>query len=124
MSDGRARRRRMRGRTLRRWALPSLALLGLIASLAVVVRRGEEARRLSHELSRLQAEREIARDRLAETMARVDSLSSLGRIEEAAGELGLRQAGEGEVVYLADVGPEDEAARRDETRNGGARRER
>lgn len=130
MSEGPARWRRMRRRTLRRWALPSLAGVGLIASLAVVVRRGEEARRLSNELSRLQAEQEIARDRLAEAMARVDSLGSLGRLERAAGALGLRQAREGEVVYLADAGPADglaradEAGRRDGTRQGGAEAER
>lgn len=123
MSDGRARRRRLRRRTLRRWALPSLAIVALIASLAVVVGRGEEARRLSHELSRLQAEREIARDRLSQLTARVDSLGSLGRLEAAAGELGLRQAGDGEVVYLADIGP-DGGAVTDETRERGGEAER
>lgn len=103
MSDRRAGWGRMRRRTVRRWTLPGLALVGLIASLAVVVRRGEEARRLSHELARLRMEEEIARDRLAEWAARVDSLGSLSRLERAAGALGLRQAGDGEVIYLADV---------------------
>ncbi len=67
------------------------------------MQRGEEARRLSRELLELQNQEQIARDQIAEATTRVDSLGSLGRLEVAAGALGLRQAEEGEVVYLKDV---------------------
>jgi hypothetical protein len=94
---------------VRRWLLPALAGAALILSLAAVVQRGEEARRLSREVLALQSEEQIARDRIAEETARVDSLGSLGRLEMAAGAIGLRQAGDGEVTYLRDVEPEGPA---------------
>jgi len=94
---------RVRRRTLRRWFFPVVAGAALVAALTAVVQRGEEARRLSRELLELQNEEQIARDRIAEATARVDSLGSLGRLEVAAGALGLRQAEEGEVIYLRDV---------------------
>jgi len=94
---------RVRRRTLRRWFFPAVAALVLGGALTAVVQRGEEGRQLSRELLELQNQEEIARDRIAETTARVDSLGSLGRLEMAAGALGLRQPEEGEVVYLQDV---------------------
>jgi len=74
----------------------------VIASLAAVVRRGEEGRRLSQELDRLEADESIARDRLATQTARADSLAALPRIERAAGALGLRRAEDGEVFHLTE----------------------
>jgi hypothetical protein len=94
---------------VRRWLLPALAGAALILALAAVVGRGEEARRLSREVLALQSEEQIARDRIAEETARVDSLGSLGRLELAAGAIGLRQAEDGEVTYLRDAGPESSA---------------
>ncbi len=87
---------------MRRWLGPAVAGLALIAGLGLVVRRSEEGRGLSRELSTLEGEERLVRDRLASAEARIDSLTSLRRIERAATELGLRQAGDGEVFYLTD----------------------
>lgn len=109
--------KRVRGRTLRRWALPLLAAGTLVAALATVVRRGEEGRLLSREVDRLEAEEEILDDRLAAQRARADSLAALPRMEEAANAIGLRQAEDGEFIYLSDEmldpgGGEDDEERR------------
>lgn len=83
--------------------MPSLlGVTALVASLTTVVRRSEEGRRLSVEVERLETEERIVGDRLALERARVDSLGSLPRLEEAARSLGLRQAQEGEFFYLSD----------------------
>lgn len=74
----------------------------MVVSLAAVVRRTEEGRRLSRELDRLEAEELVMRDRLAAEAARAESLASLPRMEEAASGLGLRQAGDGEVFHISD----------------------
>lgn len=105
----------MRARTLRRWGPPVLAGLLMVVSLAGVVRRTEEGRRLSRELDRLEAEELVTRDRLAAQAARAESLASLPRMEAAAGSLGLRQAGDGEVFHISDR----RVAATGETRSGG-----
>jgi len=87
---------------VRRWGIPVLATLALVAALATVVRRGEEGRLLSRELDELEAEARIAEDRLAVERARADSLEALPRMESAATRIGLRQAEEGEFFYLSD----------------------
>lgn len=87
---------------MRRWALPVLAAGTLVAALAAVVRRGEEGRLLSRELDRLEAEEQILHDRVAAQRARADSLAALPRMEEAANAIGLRQAEDGEFLYLSD----------------------
>lgn len=110
--ESRAPAKRFRKRTVRRWALPALAAGTLVAALATVVRRGEEGRLLSRELDRLEAEEQILDDRLATERARADSLEALPRMEAAAREIGLRQAEDGEFVYLSDrvldTGEDDE----------------
>jgi len=42
------------------------------------------------------------RDRVAAQTARADSLAALPRMEAAAGEIGLRQAEDGEVFHLSE----------------------
>ena len=101
--------RRIRRRTVRRWLLPALAGAALVLALTAVVQRGEEGRRLSREVLALQNEEQIAHDRIAEETARVDSLGSLGRLEKAGGAIGLRPAGDGEVMYLRDAESESSA---------------
>lgn len=105
---------------LRRWGAPFLAGLLLVASLAAVVRRTEEGRRLSGELDRLEAEQLVLRDRVAEQVARVESLTALPRLEEAAGDIGLRQAEDGEVFHISDPG---EGVGESDDRSGGDREE-
>ena len=73
-----------------------------MAALATVVRRGEEGRLLSRQIDRLDAEEQILHDHLAAERARADSLEALPRMEAAATEIGLRQAEDGEFVYLSD----------------------
>jgi len=102
--EGSGRRPRVRIRTLRRWGPPFLAGLLLVSSLAAVVRRTEEGRRLSGELDRLEAEQLVLQDRVAEQVARVESLTALPRLEQAAGDIGLRQAEDGEVFHISDLG--------------------
>ncbi len=112
IGDG-SRRSRFRKRTFRRWALPAIATGILVTSLISVVGRSEEGRRLSADLDRLAETEQVVRDRLSGEVARADSLASLPRLEAAAGELGLRQAKEGEFFYVADdavdTGEGDEA---------------
>ena len=94
---------RVRKRTLRRWALPFFGVALVVAALATAVGRGEDGRRLSRELDRLDADELIVRDEVATQAARADSLASLPRMERAASRLGLRQAGDGEVFHLSDA---------------------
>lgn len=93
----------MRRKTLRRWGLPLVGGVLLVASLAMVVRRSEEGRRLSQELDRLEAEEVILRDRVAGEIARVDSLGALPRMQEAAAKIGLRRAGDGELFHISEA---------------------
>ena len=74
----------------------------LIASLTSAVGRSEDGRRLSQELDRLEADELIMRDRVAAQTARADSLAALPRMEDAAREIGLRRAEDGEVFHLSD----------------------
>ncbi|MDH3732242.1 MAG: hypothetical protein OEU54_01865 [Gemmatimonadota bacterium] len=94
---------RVRRKTLRRWGLPLVGGTLLVASLASAVRRSEDGRRLSRELDRLEGAELILRDRVAGQVSRVDSLSALPRMEEAAREIGLRRAGDGELFHLSDT---------------------
>lgn len=108
MSGAARRRVRMRGRAVRRWAVPALAVLALAATLASVVARGEEGRRLTRAAAALEEETRIVQDRILVEGARVDSLTTLSRMEDAAAEIGLRQAVDAELVQVreADVGVE------------------
>lgn len=92
-------------------ALPLLGAVALVLSMASVVRRGTEARRLSKEVEVLRRAEQITRDRLDQVARRADSLASRARIREVAGRLGLRPATDLEIVFLVDVAeaPSDEA---------------
>jgi len=82
----------------------------LAAALVTVVRRGEEGIRLSNEIERLEDDARIAADRVVAQRARVDSLTSLPRIEDVAGSFGLRQAVDSEMIHVRDAdadGPQD-----------------
>ncbi|MFV1987548.1 MAG: hypothetical protein ACC682_09700 [Gemmatimonadota bacterium] len=94
--------RKVRTKTLRRWGLPLVVGGLLIASLTSAVRRSEDGRRLSQELDRLEVDELIMRDRVATQTARADSLAALPRMEDAAREIGLRRAEDGEVFHLSD----------------------
>jgi hypothetical protein len=74
----------------------------LIVALTSAVRRSEHGRRLSQDLDRLEADELILRDQVGAQTARADSLAALPRIETAAGEIGLRRAGDGEVFHLSE----------------------
>ncbi len=100
---------KIRKRTIRRWATPGFALLALFASLVFVVRRGEVGYALDTGLRELETESRIVADRIDAEQARVDSLTTRGRIGEAAGALGLRQAAEGELIQVAAESREDDA---------------
>lgn len=92
--------RRVRKRTLRRWVAPGLGVLALLASLFMSMRRGEAGRRLAAEFATLESRGYVAADRIARQRARVDSLTTLARIEDVAGSIGLRQAVGSELVRV------------------------
>ncbi len=92
--------RRIRRRTLIRWMTAGMAVAALAASLASVVRRGEEGRRLMTELRGLEAEDRIVTDRIDAARTRVDSLAAPARIERAAEALGLQRAGEEQLLQV------------------------
>ena len=101
--------RRIRRRTLIRWMTAGMAVIGLAASLASVVRRGEEGRRLMAELRGLEAEDRIVTDRIDAAWTRVGSLAAPARIEGAAEALGLRRAGEEQLLQVdAGYSPDEE----------------
>ncbi len=103
MSETARPARRVRRRTLRRWVTPGLAIATLLASMVMVVRRGEVGRRLSAELEALEAQGSVASDRIVAERARVDSLTTLTRIEDVAGSIGLRRAVDAELVQVEAV---------------------
>lgn len=103
MNDWSGRVRRIRRRTLLRWMAAGVAVSALAASLASVVRRGEEGRRLMAELRELEAEGRVVTDRIDAARTRVDSLAAPARIERAAEALGLRRAAEEQLLQV-DVG--------------------
>lgn len=101
--------RRIRRRTLLRWIPPGLAVATLVAAMVTVVGRSERGRALSVQLDALDAEAGVVADRIAKERVRVDSLTSLPRIEEAAASVGLRRAEEEELVQVeARVEPDPE----------------
>lgn len=101
--------RRIRRRTLLRWMTAGLAVIALAASLASVVRRGEEGRRLTAELRGLEAEDRIVTDRIDAARTRVDSLAAPARIEREAEALGLQRAGEEQLLQVdAGTSPAEE----------------
>ncbi len=106
LETDRATPKKVRRRTLRRWALPAVGGVLLVLSLAAVVGRGEEGRRVSQELDRLEERELILFDQLAGEEARVDSLGALPRMVEAAARIGLRRAGDGELYHLSDADDE------------------
>lgn len=79
-----------------------MALVLFVGALVTVVRRGQEGRELSMELQRLEAEARVVADQIVAEEARIDTLTTLTRIEEAAGELGLRRAAPLELVQVRD----------------------
>ncbi|WP_419161175.1 hypothetical protein [Candidatus Palauibacter sp.] len=100
MGDEDAGARRVRHRTLLRWMTAGVAVLALAASLASVVQRGEDGRRLTAELGELEAEARIAGDRIDVERARVDSLTTPARIEREAEMLGLHRAVEEQLLQV------------------------
>lgn len=107
-SGGRGRRtgREGGGRrigAIRRRAIVLLAVLTIPAGLVISVRRTAEGTRLAEQLEELRRETTLLEEALVDEVVRVDSLTSRARIEHAAGELGLRQAEEHEIVILGDV---------------------
>jgi len=98
-------KRRGRARLGRRIAAVfSVAALG--AGMLTAVDRGDEGRRHSARIERLEAEADAARSRVAEAMRRVDSLTSRERIGREARALGLRPASDEEITFLRDAGAE------------------
>lgn len=79
------------------------AVLTIPVGLVISVRRTAEGTRLAEQLEDLRRETRLLEEALGEEVVRVDSLSSMDRIVRMAPELGLRQAGEDEVVVLSDV---------------------
>jgi hypothetical protein len=104
----------VRRRSLRRWAFPGLGAALVVAALATVVRRSETGRQLSRSLDGLDRQEQILRDRLTGERSRADSLEALPRIEDAAGRLGLRAAGDGEFFLVAESALDGEGAARSE----------
>jgi len=96
------RKRRVRGKTLRRWSVPTVVLAVLSVTMVLVVRRDAEARQLSRDLERLERSEQVVRDELALAEHIADSLSSRARIRIAAGSLGLRPAEDSEITWLED----------------------
>lgn len=112
--------RRVRRRTLVRWMTAGVAVLALAASLVSVVRRGEEGRRLMAEVRALEARGRIVTDRLDAARASVDSLAAPARIEREAEALGLRRAGEEQLLQVdAGYSPTEEGV--DVSGRGGGR---
>jgi len=97
------RRGRLRVGAIRRRAVVFLAVLTIPAGLVISVRRTAEGTRLAEQLEELRRETTLLEEALVDEVVRVDSLTSRARIDRAAGELGLRQAEEHEVVILGDV---------------------
>ena len=93
----------MRWRAIRRWSVPVLSLLILAVAMTSAIRRGGEARRISHDLDQLSASERVVREQLAAQVWRADSLASRGRITEAAADLGLRPARDHEITFLREV---------------------
>ncbi len=109
MNHGSGSVRRVRRRTLLRWLVVGVAIIALAASLARVVRRGEEGRRLMAERRGIEAEDRVVTDRIDAARARVDSLAAPARIERAAEALGLQRAGEEQLLQVdAGYSPAEE----------------
>ena len=110
---GRERWRLRARRWLRRIGI-GVTLAALAGGMTAAVQRGSEARRLSEEISALEAEEARARARVADAMRRVDSLASRDRIERAAARLGLRPASDEEITFLTEVseGSDEEGGER------------
>lgn len=90
-----------------------LSTLVLGAAMIVSIRRTAEGRRITEALNELNEGEQLIRAQLAEEVLRVDSLSSLGRIEKVAGELGLRWPRDDEWALMLDVETNDGANRPD-----------
>jgi len=120
MNDWSGSVRRIRRRTLLRWLAAGAAIIALAASLASVVRRGEEGRRLMAELRGLEAEERVVTDRIDAARARVDSLAAPARIEPAAEALGLQRAGEEQLLQV-DAGPSPDEEESGVSARGGGR---
>jgi hypothetical protein len=103
--------RRARVGAARRKLTILLSVLVLGASMVVSIRRTAEGRRITEALTDLRDGEQLLRAQLAEEVLRVDSLSSLARIEDAAAELGLRWPRDDEWELMPDV----------ETTDGGSR---
>ena len=80
-----------------------LSTLVLGAAMIVSIRRTAEGRKITEALNELNEGEQLIRAQLAEEVLRVDSLSSLGRIEKVAGELGLRWPRDDEWALMLDV---------------------
>jgi hypothetical protein len=104
MGEGVSRRRGRPGDGRRR-ALLVLSIATLLCSLVVSVRRGARGNQLAGDLSELSRTEELLRAQLEEEEARVDSLSSRGRIEAVAARLGLHQAEDSRIIHLPEIAP-------------------
>ncbi len=88
---------------MRRWSLPTLALLILTGSMAMSVRRGSEARGLSDDVQELNRTELVLREQVAAALRRADSLQDRARLDDAARRLGLRPARDSEIIVLVDA---------------------
>jgi hypothetical protein len=79
------------------------AALTIPVGLLISVRRSSDGTRLTESLGELRREETLLREQLSLEVMRVDSLSSLQRITAAAARLGLREAGDDEVIHVLDV---------------------
>ena len=102
-----ARRKRRPGRlssrTSRRQWWFFLAAMMMLGGLLVSVRRSSEGTLLAESIGELRHEVRLLEEQLSYEIVRVDSLSSLQRIAEAAAGLGLREADDNEVLHVVDV---------------------
>jgi len=71
--------------------------------MVISIRRTAEGRRITEALNDLNEGETLLRAQLAEEVLRVDSLSSLDRIEGVAAELGLRWPRDDEWELMLDV---------------------
>ncbi len=67
------------------------------------MRRTSEGTLLAESIVELRQEVKLLEEQLSYEIVRVDSLSSLQRIARAAAGLGLREAGDNEVLHVVDV---------------------
>lgn len=93
-------RRKLRLRILGRRLFLAVSLAAVAGGMIRAVERGAEARRTSEQITELERRLATEQARVAKAMRRVDSLTGRDRIGRAARRLGLRPAGDDEIVFL------------------------